>query len=127
MYCTPYELKSLSWQELQQWVCNKFHASNILHSDGKNYGFDGIIQSNFNTNFAGCPIQVKSMDNVDRNIVNEFLGNMISNNKKIGFLIAFSFGSGAKEQATKYKLDDKADIKLVTIDELCKTNYYKFE
>ncbi len=127
VYCTPYELKFLSWQELQQWVCNKFYASNILHSDGKNCGFDGIIQSNFNTNFAGCPIQVKASDNIGRDIIMSFYGAMNSNNKKIGFLVAYSFGSGAKEQVAKYKLDNKADIKLVTINDLCKINYYKFE
>lgn len=125
IYCTPYELKFLSWQELQQWVCNKFHASNILHSDGKNYGFDGIIQSNFNTNFAGCPIQVKSSDNIGRDVVMNFYAAMDNAKKNIGFLIAFSFGSGAKEQVAKYKLDGKMDIKLITIDELCKTNYYE--
>ncbi len=125
IYCSPYDLKSLPWQEIQQWVCNKFHASNILHSDGKNYGFDGIIQSSFNTNFAGCPIQVKASDNIGRDIVMSFFAAMDNAKKNIGFLVAFSFGFGAKEQVAKYKLDGKIDIRLVTIDDLCKTNYYE--
>jgi DNA modification methylase len=125
VYNSLYDLKSYTPMEFQQWCNNKLHAKNGKF--GADNGIDGVVMSNLDTlGFAGSLIQIKQSENVGVNVVVNLYGRMREKNIKIGFIIAFSFTRIAYEQVNKYKLNDNINIKLITVDKLCATNYYKF-
>jgi len=77
----------------------------------------------------GTPIQVKQSDGVGVNVVKNFsvsakqynktLFEKNSREKKpVGYIIAFSFGKGAIEQAAKLKNADKIIIELVKVEDI---------
>jgi hypothetical protein len=59
---------------------------------------------------------------IGRNVVDNFETALRRVNKKNGTVVAFSFGKGANEEASRAKLHDKLEIKLVTVSELIKNN-----
>ncbi len=74
-------------------------------------------------------IQVKRSDNIGRNVIDNFHSAIQRYDKKlyeknktemnpVGFIIAFSFGKGAIEEAARLKNKDNVIIKLVTVEEV---------
>lgn len=130
---TKKDLLDMKPHEFQQWVCNKMLATNTSKSktkpSGGDGGKDGIIKSNDlrTGKFGGCPIQVKQSENVGVNVVRNFYAIMTADMKKdFGFIIGFSFGSGAIEQVAKYKLEHNKDIKLIIAEDLCIVKHYNY-
>jgi len=65
------------------------------------------------------PIQIKQSEGIGRNVVDNFETAVRRQHKNSGYIIAFSFGKGAYEEAARAKLEKESlDIKLVRIDEL---------
>ena len=77
----------------------------------------------------GSPIQVKRSDNIGRNVVDNFLSAVqrfdkklfdinVTEQKPIGFIIAFSFGRGAVEEVARLKNKENTIINLVTVESI---------
>lgn len=108
------ELRQLSDWQFQNWVINRIGGvPSSKKSDDK--GVDGY------TFMAREPVQVKQSDGVGRNIVDNFETAIRRQHKTSGYIVAFSFGKGAYEEAARAKLEkDSLDIKLVRADEIDK-------
>jgi adenine-specific DNA methylase len=107
------ELKQLSDWQFQNWIIDRIGGvPSSKKTDDK--GVDGY------TFMAREPIQVKQSENIGRNIVDNFQTAMRRKHKAKGYIVAFSFGKGAYEEAARAKLEDGMDIKLVRVDEMGK-------
>ncbi len=111
MPTTVDELRALKPFEFQNWVIReKFNGT--VGPRGGDKGIDGY---SFMTH---DPIQVKQSDGVGRNVVDNFVSAIRRANKTKGYIVAFSFGKGAHEEAAALKRRDKVEIILVTVKEL---------
>jgi restriction endonuclease len=63
------------------------------------------------------PIQIKRSDGVGRNVVDNFQTAVRRHGAQGGFIVAFSFGRGAYEEAARAK-SDGLSITLVTVETL---------
>ena len=68
--------------------------------------------------FEGDPIQVKQLDDVGRNVIDNFQTALRPANSKEGVIVAFSFGRGAYEEISRCKLRDGLEIKAIKIEDL---------
>jgi site-specific DNA-methyltransferase (adenine-specific) len=95
---------------------------------GGDKGIDGKMSSSPEYT-QGTPIQVKRSDNVGVNVVKNFSVSAKQANKTlfeknqqakypVGYIIAFSFGKGAVEEAARLKNTEGIIIKLVTVGEI---------
>ena len=108
------ELKRLEPFQFQNWAIDRIggHSSTKKSSD---MGIDGF------TFMAREPVQIKQSERVGRNVVDNFETAIRRQHKTNGYIVAFSFGKGAYEEAARVKLEkDSLDIKLVRVDELDK-------
>ena len=131
LYSVPYELqlrtfnydalRSLEPFEFERRIIEKFGgiANDKQRSD---FGLDGRMQDN-------TPIQVKRSDNIGRNVVDNFLSavqrsdeRLFEKNraagKTVGYIIAFSFGKGAVEEAARLKNKKQVIIELVKVGDI---------
>jgi DNA modification methylase len=110
---TVSELKKLSDWQFQNWVIDRIGGvPSSKKTDDK--GVDGY------TFMAREPVQVKQSEDIGRNVVDNFETAMRRKHKTTGYIVAFSFGKGAYEEAARAKLEDNLDIKLVRVDEMDK-------
>jgi hypothetical protein len=83
------------------------------------FGIDGKKEN--------VPIQVKRSDGVGRDVVDKFLSAIKRENKKlydksvkekktVGYMIAFSFSSGARQEAARLKVKENVIIELVEVN-----------
>jgi DNA modification methylase len=109
------ELKALEAFQFQNWVIDRIGGvpSTKKSSD---MGIDGY------TFMAREPVQVKQSEGIGRNVVDNFQTAIRREHKTTGYIVAFSFGKGAYEEAARAKLEsrDSLDIKLVRVDEMDK-------
>jgi len=109
------ELKRLDHFEFQNWVINEMRAKHSKKKVG-DMGIDGYLDKDLYHEASG--IQVKQSENVGRNIVDNFKSALDRAKYQKGYIVAFSFGKGAKEEAARLKNLGEADIELVTIEDL---------
>jgi Restriction endonuclease len=64
------------------------------------------------------PIQVKQQERVGREVVDKFETAMNREGKGRGYIIAFSFTRGAREEVARARWEHKLDIQLVTVRQL---------
>lgn len=64
------------------------------------------------------PIQVKQSERVGRNVVDNFETAVKRASKDRGYIVAFSFTRGAREEVARARRDMKIDICLVTVEDL---------
>ena len=76
-------------------------------SDG---GIDGKLI------YDGTPIQVKKSPHIGRPVVDSFHKHLRKNGR--GIIIALSFSKGAKEEASRLKVDEGKDLQLITLDKI---------
>jgi DNA modification methylase len=114
MPTTMTELEALQPFEFQNWVINEMKAkqSKKLSSD---FGIDGYYDKTIFTDRAG--IQVKQSEGVGRNVVDNFETALKRAKYEKGYIVAFSFGKGAHEEAARSK-QEGLDVKLVKVDDL---------
>jgi hypothetical protein len=131
IYCEPimvqlykYDYDTLRYKdafEFESWIISQFGGV-PQNKKGGDKGIDGKMSDN-------TPIQVNRSDNVSRNVIDNFLSAIKREDKKvyeknikagkpIGYIIAFSFGSGAKEEIARLKNQENIIIKLVPVDEI---------
>ncbi|WP_051203378.1 DNA-methyltransferase [Hugenholtzia roseola] len=107
--------------EFETWIVGQFDGISNAKQRG-DLGLDGRTREN-------QPIQVKRSDNVGRNVIDNFKSacerydktNYEKNkteNKPVGFIIAFSFGRGAIQEVARLKNEENVIIKLVTVEEI---------
>jgi DNA modification methylase len=107
--------------EFEKWIVEQFGGLTNIKQKG-DLGLDGKTRE-------GIPIQVKRSDNIGRNVVDNFHAavmrydkNLYDKNKSstdpIGYIIAFSFGKGAIQEAARLHNEENIIIKLVTVEEI---------
>ena len=109
-------LRALKPFEFQNWVVRE-RFNGTVGRRGGDKGIDGY------TFMVHEPIQVKQSEDVGRNVVDNFHAAMKRSGKRRGYIVAFSFGRGAKEEAAALKHREGLEIILVTCEELLSTNW----
>lgn len=104
-------LRQLKPFEFQNWVVQKFHG---VHSPRKS-GDMGIDGYSFMLN---NPIQVKRSESVGRNVVDNFETALRRAGHDVGYVVAFSFTRGAREEAARARWSDRLEVRLITVREL---------
>jgi DNA modification methylase len=108
---TAEDLHDLRPFEFQNWVIQKFQGTNSPRKSG-DLGIDGysfMVQD---------PIQVKQSERVGRNVVDNFETAMQRAGRDKGYIVAFSFTRGAREEVARARWERKLDIQLVRVEDL---------
>lgn len=110
------DLKNFTHYDFQFWIINELHGTPSPRKSG-DLGIDGFSY------MKHYPIQVKQQENVGRNFIDNFETAIRRYNENEeyktskGFVIAFSFGRGAKEEVARAKKEG-FNIKLVTVQDI---------
>lgn len=104
------DLKALKPFEFQNWIVDRINGIQSNRKSG-DMGIDGW------TFLAHDPVQIKQSESVGRNVIDNFETAVRRDNKKRGFVVAFSFTRGAHEEAARVK-HQGLEIHLVSVDDL---------
>jgi DNA modification methylase len=107
--------------EFESWIIGQFGGV-ARGKKGGDKGIDGKAAD-------GAPIQVKRSENIGVNVVKNFWAstqqydkNLFEKNraegKPVGYIIAFSFGKGAREEVARLKLKENIIIELVQVEDI---------
>ncbi|GAB6391950.1 MAG: site-specific DNA-methyltransferase [Treponematales bacterium] len=107
--------------EFESWIITQFGGI-PQNRKGGDKGIDGKMGD-------GTPVQVKRSDNVGVNVIKNFsvsakqfdkirFEQNVRDRKTAGTIIAFSFGRGAIEEASRLKTEEGIIIKLVTVADI---------
>ncbi len=107
-------VKRLPPFEFQNWVVAGKFLGRVSDKKSGDMGIDGFTPQLL----GGYPIQVKQSEGVGRNVVDNFETAMRRIKKKKGYIAAYSFGKGAREEVARVKNQDGLDIILRTVEEL---------
>lgn len=105
------QLKALKPFEFQNWVIQRLNGTHSPRKSG-DMGIDGYSFMDH------LPIQVKQSERVGRNVVDNFEVAIERYGKESGFIVAFSFGRGAREEVARVRGAKGLDIKLITVEDL---------
>lgn len=108
---TEEAIRGLKPFEFQNWVIQRLHGRHSPRKSG-DMGIDGW------SFFENLPIQVKQSENVGRNTVDNFETAVRRDRKHKGYIVALSFGRGAREEAARTKREGKVEVELVTLADL---------
>ena len=114
-------LRSKDAFEFESWIIGQFGGTSNAQQRS-DFGLDGKMPD-------GTPIQVKRSEGVGRNVIDSFKSAVERNDKKlferhvksgkpVGYIIAFSFGKGAVQEAARLKNQENIVIELVTVDSI---------
>jgi DNA modification methylase len=107
-------VKNLEPFEFQNWVVVDKFLGTISRTKSGDMGIDGLTPQVT----GGYPIQVKQSPDIGRNPIDNFETAMRRMGKKKGYFVAFSFGSGAKEEVARVKNQEGLEIILRTVQDL---------
>ncbi len=107
--------------EFEEFIVQQFGGYSNTKQRG-DLGIDGRTRE-------GCPIQVKRSDNIGRNVIDNFFSAIQrfdksayernkAENKPVGFIIAFSFGKGARQETARLKNEEGVEIQLVEVESI---------
>ncbi len=105
------QLRELKPFEFQNWVIQRLNGTHSPRKSG-DMGIDGF------SFMLHEPIQVKQSSGVGRNVVDNFETAVERGGKTKGYIVAFSFGRGAYEEAARVKAAKGLDIVLVQVADL---------
>jgi DNA modification methylase len=108
---TEDDLKNLKPFEFQNWVIQRVDGTHSPRKSG-DMGIDGY------SFMEGLPIQVKQSERVGRNVVDNFETAVERAGHSKGYVIAFSFTRGAREEAARVKTTKGMSIELVEVSRL---------
>lgn len=111
MPVTEAQLQALRPFEFQNWVIQRVHGSHAPRKSG-DMGIDGY------SFLEHDPIQVKQSERIGRNVIDNFETAIKRAGRTKGYVVAFSFGRGAREEAARAKAEEGLDIHLVTVADL---------
>jgi site-specific DNA-methyltransferase (adenine-specific) len=109
------DLKRFKHYEFQYWVINEMHGTPSPRKAG-DMGIDGF------SFLEHHPIQVKQSESIGRNVVDNFetaLRRYYKHKTKDmkGYIVAFSFGKGAREEVARVKKEG-VEISLITVQDI---------
>jgi len=109
------DLRKFKHYEFQYWVINEMHGTPSPRKVG-DMGIDGF------SFLEHYPIQVKQSESIGRNIVDNFetaLRRYYKHKTKgmKGYIVAFSFGKGAREEVARAKKEG-IEISLITVQDI---------
>jgi DNA modification methylase len=110
MPVTDAQLRALKPFEFQNWVIQRMNGTHAPRRSG-DMGIDGY------SFLEHLPIQVKQSEKVGRNIVDNFETATRRAGKHKGYIVAFSFGKGAYEEAARARAGD-LEIELICVADL---------
>jgi DNA modification methylase len=111
-------VKKLAPFEFQNWVIVDKFLGNVSARKSGDMGIDG-----FTAPLDGSlPIQVKQSEDIGRNVIDNFETAIRRMNKKKGYVVAFSFGRGAVEEAARVKNQEGIEIILRTVQDILDGN-----
>jgi len=110
MPATIDDLRKLKPFEFQNWIVDRINGVQAGRKSG-DMGIDGW------TFFLHDPVQIKQSEAIGRNVIDNFETAVTRDGKKRGFVIAFSFGHGAVEEAARVRRTG-LDVQLVTVADL---------
>lgn len=113
---TVEDVRKLEPFEFQNWVVIDRMRANASRKKVGDMGLDGRLLGDLYHDEAG--IQVKQSDGVGRNVIDNFETALKRAGYKKGYIVAFSFSSGAYEEVARIKNKGELDIKLITVEEL---------
>ncbi|MDR2585047.1 MAG: hypothetical protein LBC84_02340 [Prevotellaceae bacterium] len=119
-----YDYDTLRYQnafEFEEWIVQQFGGTSNT-KQRNDFGLDGKMPDN-------TPIQVKRSDNIGRNVIDNFFAAVQRSDKRlfdkniaekqpVGYIIAFSFGKGAVQEAARLKLEENIIIRLVNVEDI---------
>ena len=105
------DLKALKPFEFQNWVINRINGTHSPRKSG-DMGIDG------HTFFTHDPVQVKQAEGIGRNIVDNFETAINRDKRQKGYIVALSFGRGAREEVARAKAHEGLDIELIEVQAL---------
>jgi DNA modification methylase len=108
---TEADFRQLAPFEFQNWVIQKFVGTHSPRKSG-DMGIDGY------SFMLNNPIQVKRSDHVGRIVIDNFETAMRRGGHDTGYIVAFSFTKGSREEVARAKWEDRLDIRLVTVADL---------
>ncbi len=108
---TEADLRLLKPFEFQNWVIQKLVGTHSPRKSG-DMGIDGWSY------MVHDPIQVKQSESVGRNVVDNFETAMERVGKDKGYIVAFSFTKGAREEVARARWEKKLDIQLIPVGKL---------
>jgi len=111
MPTTVDDAKKLQPFDFQNWILRKCHA----YASQRKTGDKGIDGYSFLHKY---PIQVKQSERIGRNVVDNFKSALDRKSLKTGFIVAFSFGSGAIGETARLNREEGYDIELVTVQQV---------
>lgn len=107
-------VKKLNPYDFQNWVIVDKFLGNVSRTKSGDFGVDGLTPQIT----GGYPIQVKQSEDVGRNVVDNFETAMRRLKKNKGYIVAFSFGKGAREEVARVKNQEGLNIILREVKEL---------
>lgn len=105
------DLRALKPFEFQNWVIGRINGTHSPRKSG-DMGIDGY------TFFVHDPVQVKQSEGIGRNVVDNFETAIKRDKRTKGYIIALSFGRGAKEEVARVKAHDGLEIELIEVRDL---------
>ena len=105
------DLRALKPFEFQNWVIQKFWGTHSPRKTG-DMGIDGY------SFMVNDPIQVKQSDRVGRNVVDNFETAIQRAGRSKGYIVAFSFTRGAREEVARARWEQQLEVHLVTVKDL---------
>ncbi len=105
---TVADLKQLKPFEFQNWIIQRVLGSHSPRKSG-DMGIDGF------SFFERLPIQVKQSERIGRNVVDNFETAIQRHGSHKGYIVAFSFGRGAVDEAARTRLADGPEVVLVKV------------
>lgn len=111
MPATEAELRKLKPFEFQNWIIQRVNGSHSPRKTG-DMGIDGL------SFLQHHPIQVKQSDKIGRNVVDNFETAIQRVGRKKGYIVAFSFGPGAKAEVVRARREASLEIVLVKVSDL---------
>lgn len=105
------DLKSLRPFGFQNWIIQRINGTHSPRKSG-DMGIDGY------SFMEQLPVQVKQSERVGRAVIDSFQTAVERSGKHKGYVIAFSFTRGSKEEAARAKLVKGIEIVLVEVERL---------
>ncbi|MCL2130892.1 MAG: site-specific DNA-methyltransferase [Lentimicrobiaceae bacterium] len=107
--------------EFESWIIQQFGGTSNT-KQRSDYGLDGKMPND-------TPIQVKRSDNIGRNVIDNFFAAVqrsdkklfdknVSEQKPVGYIIAFSFGKGAVQEVARLQNQENIIIHLVKVEDI---------
>jgi len=106
-----HELRRQNPHDFQKWVIGRVNG----HPQTRQTGDMGIDGFSF---FERLPIQVKRSERVGRNVVDNFETAIQRDGKHKGYIVAFSFTSGAVEEAARARRKRGIEVVLVKVEDI---------